>query len=91
MEDISTDHNHTTDTTMTGAATVTEHTHHIPHPSTTAACATLWLTETLIATLAKAYPTGIVELHLKHATSSTNITHTTISQTLTTQHEDHSQ
>ena len=63
----STDHNHTINTTVTGAVEVTEGTHHAPHPDITVACATLPPTDVLISTHTMTYPTDVVALHLKHA------------------------
>ena len=48
--DISTDHTYTANPTMTGAAAVTEGTHHTPNPATAVACTTLWLTDGVITT-----------------------------------------
>ena len=98
MGDIPTDYNHTVNPTVTRAA-VTEGTHHAPHPATTVAHATLWLTNAFITTCARTYPTGTVTSHLEQATSPTNVTHATTPHTvasltpatITTLHEDHSQ
>ena len=77
MGDISTDHNHTAISTVTGAAAVSEGTHHAPHLATAAAHAALQLMDTSIATCAMKHPTGIVTPHPTLATSPTNITHAT--------------
>ena len=93
---ISTNPNNTANPTVSGAAAVTEGTHHALHPATTVVYATLWLTDTLITTHAETHPTGIIAPHLKHATS-TDITHASTPQivasltlaTLTALHEDY--
>ena len=82
MGNISTSHNHATIPTMSGAAAVTEGMHCAPHRATTAAQAALCLMDCPIATYAMTHPTGMVALHLKLATSPTDITHATIPQTV---------
>ena len=62
MGDISTDHNPIAIPTTTGAA-VSEGTHHVPHPATTAACTTLWPMNSSIAICAVSHSTGILTLH----------------------------
>ena len=98
MGDISTNHNHAAIPTMTGAAAVTEGTHHTTHPDATVAHAALWPMDAPITTRAMKHPTGIVVPHLKHATSPTDATHAIIQwtiaslapATLTALHGDHS-
>ena len=82
MGDISTNLNHTANSTVTGAAAVTEDTHCTPHPAIAVAHATLWLTDALITSHAKTHPTGIVAPHLDHITSPTCITHATTPWTI---------
>ena len=81
MGDISTNHNHTTISTMTGAVAVPEGTYHAFHPATTAAHATLWSMEGPITTFSMTHTTGIVTPHSTLTTSSTDITHVTIPNT----------
>ena len=57
---ISTDHNYIIYPTMTGVAAVMEGTHYAPHPATTAAYATLQLTDAFITTCIKTHPTAII-------------------------------
>ena len=99
MGHISTDHNSTAAPTTTGAAAVTEGTHHTTHPTITGGHVTLWLTNASITTHAATHPTGIFVPHFKHATSPTDVAHATFPQTiaslapatLTALHRDHSQ
>ena len=81
MGDISTDHKHTTIPTMTGVAAVPQGTHHAPHPTTTAACAAIWLMDASIAKHTMTHHTDIVIPHPTLTTSPTNVTHTTKPQT----------
>ena len=76
MGDISTDHS--TIPTMTGAAAVIEGTHHTPHPATAAAHTTFGLIDAPITTYTATQAIGMVTPHLKHTSSPTNFTHTTI-------------
>ena len=97
--DISTNHNHATIPTLTGAGAVTEGTQCPPHPATTVANAALWLMDAPITTCTMTHPIGIVTLHPALTTSSTNITYATIPwtgvgltpATLTILHMEHSQ
>ena len=79
--DISTDHNHATISTVTGAAAVSEGIHHTPHPATVAAHATLWLMDAPIITCVMTHPTDIVTPYPTLATSPTYATYATIPQT----------
>ena len=95
--DISTDHNHIANPTMTGAAAVTEGTHHTPQSSHHSGSCYPLADDNLITTYAETHTTGIVTTHLKHTTSPTDVTHATTPwtiasltlATLTTLHEDH--
>ena len=77
----STDHNHATIPTMTGAAAVTKGTYCAPHPATAVAHAALWLIDTAIATCMMTHPRH--SCTTSHTTTSpTDITHATIPQTI---------
>ena len=78
MGDISTDHNHAAIQTITGAAAVSEGTHHSPYPGTAAAHVILWMMDAPIATHTITHPTGIVTPHPILTTSSAEVTHATI-------------
>ena len=82
MGDISSDQNHTAIPTVKRAAAFMEGTHCFPHPTTTVAHTTFWPMDAPITTCAVTHPTSIVATHLEHTTSPTNITHTTIAQTV---------
>ena len=98
MGGISTNHNPNTIPTTTGAA-VSKGTYHTLHPTTTAAHATLGLTDSPLAIHAMTHPTGKVTTHPTPTTSPTDVTHATIPQTgasltptiLTALHRKHSQ
>ena len=75
---ISTNHNNTFIPTATGAAAVSEGTHHALHPATTVDHATLWPMDAPIATCAMTHPTCIVTPHPTLAISPVNVTHATI-------------
>ena len=81
MGDISTDHNHDTVPTATGAAAVSKGTHHTPDPATTAAHATLWLKDVPITICTITHPNSIVTPHSTLATSPADVTHTTVPRT----------
>ena len=97
MGDISANHNPAAIPTVTRAA-VSEGTHCIPHPATTAACTTLRPMDAPIA-ICMTFPFGIITPHVALATSPTGISHATIPQTRaslalgtpTTLHRKHSQ
>ena len=98
LGDISNDHNPTAIPTATEAA-VSEGTHCIPHPATTAAHAPLWLMDIPITIHVVTHPTSIVAPHLALTTSTADVTYTTIPWTgaslnsapLTALHRKHSQ
>ena len=75
MGDISGGHSPNTIPTAT-EVTVYKRIPHAPFPATATACATLWLTDSLIITHAMT-PTGIVTPHLELTTSPTDATHAT--------------
>ena len=82
MGEISTNHNHAAIPNTTGAAAVTEGTHHAPNLATTVACVALWPMDAPIATQIMKHPTCIVAPHLELTTSPFNVTHATIPQTV---------
>ena len=99
MGNISTNHNHATVPTWTGAPAVPEGKHYTPHPATAVACTALWTMDTPIATCTMTHPTAIFIPYPTLTTSPTDITYATFPwtganitpATLTTLHKKHSQ